>query len=66
MLKFIKHTMETIDGVSIYPIISFLIFFTCFVAVLVYAFRKSPQSIEEVSALPLDNDQQAPRHEKAQ
>jgi hypothetical protein len=33
--------------------------------VLVYAFRKSPQSIEEVSALPLDNDQQAPRHEKA-
>ena len=26
MLKFVKHNMETIDGVSIYPIISLSIF----------------------------------------
>ena len=27
MLKFIKHNLETIDGVDIYPIISLTIFF---------------------------------------
>ncbi len=55
MLKYIKHNMETIDGVEIFPIISFLIFFTLFVGVLVYVIRKDKKSIEEVSLLPLDN-----------
>lgn len=54
MLKYIKHNMETIDGVEIYPIISFLIFFTLFMAVLYFTIRKSKKSIEEVSLLPLD------------
>ena len=31
MLKFVKHNLETIDGVAIYPIISLLICFTFFV-----------------------------------
>ena len=31
MLKFIKHNMETISGIEIYPIISLLIFFLFFV-----------------------------------
>jgi preprotein translocase subunit YajC len=47
--------METIDGIEIYPIISFLIFFTLFMAVLYFTIRKSKKSIEEVSLLPLDN-----------
>jgi cbb3-type cytochrome oxidase subunit 3 len=47
--------METIDGIEIFPIISFLIFFTLFVAVLYYVIRKDKKSIEEVSLLPLDN-----------
>lgn len=64
MLKFIKHNMETIDGVSIYPIISFLIFFTLFCGVLIYTFSKSRKSIEEVRQLPLDTDQND-SHEKA-
>ena len=55
MLKYIKHNMETIDGIEIYPIISFLIFFTLFVAVLYYVIRKDKKSIDEVSLLPLDN-----------
>lgn len=55
MLKYIKHNMETIDGIEIYPIISFLIFFTLFMAVLYFTIRKSKKSIEEVSLLPLDN-----------
>ncbi len=64
MLKFIKHNMETIDGVSIYPIISFLIFFTIFMLAIVYVIRKDRKSVEEISLLPL-NDNAKP-HEKTE
>ncbi len=48
--------METIDGVSIYPILSFLIFFSLFIGAVTYILLKDRKSIEEVSLLPLDND----------
>ncbi len=54
--------METIDGVSIYPIISFLIFFSIFMIAIIYVIRKDRASIEESSLLPL-NDNAKP-HEK--
>ncbi len=54
--------METIDGVSIYPILSFLIFFSIFVLAIIYVIRKDRKSIEEISLLPL-NDNANP-HEK--
>lgn len=64
MLKFIKHNMETIDGVSIYPILSFLIFFSIFMLAIVYVIRKDKKSVEEISLLPL-NDNAKP-HEKTE
>ena len=56
MLKFIKHNLEGIDGVEIYPIISLLLFFTVFVTMIVFVLRLPKKKIEEVSQLPLDND----------
>jgi len=53
MLKFVKHNLETIDGVSIYPIISLTIFFTAFVLFTVWAMTYSKETIEEISELPL-------------
>lgn len=53
MLKFVKHNMESIDGVDIFPIISLVIFFTIFVAYLVYALTFSKDKIEILSQLPL-------------
>lgn len=55
MLKYIKHNMETIDGVSIYPIISFLIFFSIFVGAVVYIYTRSRTEIDEISHLPLES-----------
>lgn len=60
MLKFIKHHMETISGIEIFPIISFLIFFTFFVLLLVWVFRFSKEYVAEVEQLPLDQDQELP------
>jgi cbb3-type cytochrome oxidase subunit 3 len=55
--------METIDGIQIYPILSFLIFFSIFLLAIIYVIRKDKKSIEEVSMLPLENDQTYPHEE---
>lgn len=55
--------METIDGIQIYPILSFLIFFSIFLLAIIYVIRKDKKSIEEVSMLPLENDQTHPHEE---
>lgn len=56
MLKFIKQNMETIDGIEIYPILSFLIFFTFFVVATIMVIRKDKKSIDEISRLPLEQN----------
>ena len=55
MLKFIKHNLSGIDGVEIYPIISLLLFFTVFVSMLIFVMKLPKRRIDEVSQLPLDN-----------
>ena len=55
MLKFIKHHVETIAGIEIFPLISFLIFFTFFVLLLIWVFRSSTEYIAEVEQLPLES-----------
>lgn len=54
MLKFIKHNLEGIDGVEIYPIISLLLFFTVFITMLVFVMKLPKKNIDEISQLPLD------------
>lgn len=54
MLKYIKEYAATIDGVSIYPIISLLIFFIFFVVLLYYVKKMDKKKAEEISHLPLD------------
>lgn len=56
MLKFIKHHMETIDGISIYPVLSFLIFFIFFLLMLVYVIRADKTKMASSASIPLDNE----------
>jgi len=55
MLKFVKGYMDSIDGIEIYPIISLLIFFTFFVGLFYWVFTAKKDYINNVSNLPLDN-----------
>ncbi|NEN23933.1 cbb3-type cytochrome c oxidase subunit 3 [Cryomorpha ignava] len=55
MLKFIKHNMESIIGIEIFPIISVLIFFLFFVGLIIYAIRMKQSEVDEISALPLND-----------
>ena len=56
MLKFIKHNLETIDGVDFYPIISLTIFFIVFVSFFIWAMTYSKEKIKELSDLPFKED----------
>jgi cytochrome c oxidase cbb3-type subunit IV len=55
MLKFVKHNMETIMGIEIYPIISLVLFFVVFVSFLIYAMTYSKDKIKELSQLPFND-----------
>jgi cbb3-type cytochrome oxidase subunit 3 len=58
MFKFIKQYAESIDRVNIYPIISLLIFFLFFIAVLYYVKKMDKSKVNEISRLPLEQDEQ--------
>lgn len=54
MLKFIKHHMEGIAGIEIFPLISLILFFTFFVGLLIYVFYADKNRFNQISRLPLD------------
>jgi hypothetical protein len=55
MFEQIKHNMETIDGVAIYPIMSLLIFFFFFVALGIWVFSYKKETIKALSQMPLND-----------
>jgi len=57
MLKFVKHHMESIAGIEIYPIISFSIFFVFFLVLLIWVFKTDKSHIRKMEQLPLQDDQ---------
>ena len=46
--------METIAGIEVYPIISFIIFFTFFLLLTIYVIRVDKKVIKELENIPLD------------
>jgi cbb3-type cytochrome oxidase subunit 3 len=54
MFEQIKHNMETISGIAIYPILSLLIFFFFFVGLGFWVFSYKKEKIQEMSKIPLD------------
>ncbi|WP_020527383.1 CcoQ/FixQ family Cbb3-type cytochrome c oxidase assembly chaperone [Flexithrix dorotheae] len=55
MLKFVKHHMESILGIEIYPMISLLIFFIFFVVVSIYVFGLTKKDVEDMGNIPLND-----------
>lgn len=54
MLKFIKGHLDTIGGIEIYPLISFIIFFLFFTLLLIYVISVDKKTIKQLSNIPLD------------
>lgn len=49
-----KEVMSTIQDISIYPVISFVIFFVFFTLVGVWVLKSKKEDFESISKLPLD------------
>jgi cytochrome c oxidase cbb3-type subunit 4 len=58
MFKFIKKYAETIDNISIYPIISLVIFFIFFITLLYLVKKMDKKRVAELSHIPLDASDQ--------
>lgn len=57
MFRFIKQYAESIDRVNIYPIISLFVFFVFFIVVLYYVKKMDKSKVNEISRLPLEEDE---------
>jgi len=53
MLKYVQHHFDTIAGIGIYPMLSFVVFFTFFLAMLWWVLKVSRRHIDHMAALPL-------------
>jgi hypothetical protein len=49
-----KQVLEHINGVEIYPVISLLIFFVFFIALIIWMIKADKNYISRMSTLPLD------------
>ena len=56
MLKFIKHNLDTISGIEIYPIIALLNFFFFFAGLILWVITYKKNTLNELSNLPLQNN----------
>lgn len=53
-MKFINY-LKSIDGVSIYPLLTLLIFVSIFVLAILLVYSKSKKTIDEIKRLPLED-----------
>lgn len=56
MFEQVKHSMETIAGVAIYPILSLSIFFLFFLGLGLWVYTYKKEKIEELRNLPLHDN----------
>lgn len=54
-MKFINY-MESIAGVSIFGLASLLLFSILFIGIIIWTFKADKKMIDEISQLPLDNN----------
>ena len=50
-----KEVLRGIEGIGIFPVISFLIFFIFFILLFFHVFTMNKKRIEELKQVPLDD-----------
>lgn len=59
-MKLVRHYLEGIAGIEIYPIISIVLFFTMFVFITWYVIKMDKEVVEEVSNYATDKADEMP------
>ncbi len=52
-----RNNLESIAGVSIYPIFSLIVFFAFFTVLIAYLIKMDKEHIEKASRIPLENSE---------
>ncbi|MFN8398249.1 MAG: CcoQ/FixQ family Cbb3-type cytochrome c oxidase assembly chaperone [Bacteroidia bacterium] len=55
-MRYVKHFIEDIAGIEVYPMISLLIFFIFFLVLTVYVVTMRKQHANYMAARPIDLD----------
>lgn len=50
-----KNVLQSIENIEIWPVVSFVIFFTFFLCLLLWVFTVDKKFIEKMKALPIDD-----------
>jgi cytochrome c oxidase cbb3-type subunit 3 len=58
-MKF-KNYLESISGISIYPLLSLLLFFLFFTVLLIWVFRTSKERMQQMKNIPFVYDEEQP------
>jgi cytochrome c oxidase cbb3-type subunit 3 len=53
-MKFINY-LKTIDGVSVFPMISLIMFFVFFVVLLFVVYKSDKKTLDTLANIPFDN-----------
>jgi cytochrome c oxidase cbb3-type subunit IV len=56
-MKIVSHYLQSIDGVSIYPIITLAIFLSMFISISIWAFKLSKKQIQGMSEIPFEEEE---------
>jgi cytochrome c oxidase cbb3-type subunit 4 len=59
-----KEVARNIPNVSIYPVISFIIFFLFFLGLLIWIIKVDKKLIEKIKNIPMDNNSQNTDYEE--
>ena len=51
----IKETLQSINGVELFPIVALVIFFIVFAGVLMWVYKIDKKTIKEMESIPFDN-----------
>lgn len=58
MLRYIKGHLTSIEGIEIFPVISFIIFFSFFIGLSIYVFKMKKSRVDTLKNIPLEDENQ--------
>jgi len=51
-----KEVLRSIDDISLWPVVAFVIFFTFFAVLLVYVMRMKKEEVQLVASIPINEE----------
>jgi cytochrome c oxidase cbb3-type subunit 4 len=57
-----KAILQSLDDVTLFPIVAILIFFTFFVMLFVWVFKMDKKKVNHLAAMPLDQEAEEGAH----